>query len=323
VTQIYGVEVLRDLFAPDDVLAAVREALIGHARGEYISPPPGQLVFDAPRGDCHIKYGYRSGGPFFVIKVATGFYDNRAIGRPVNDGLMLLISAATGEPLAILKDEGWLTSWRTAAAGALAIVAGANPSIDRLGIIGAGHQAELQAVWASRALGDVPVMLWGRLPVRAEALAGRLRAAGVRVEVVHQLQQVLATCRAIIVCTASATPLFATTDVLPGTHIVSLGADTAGKRELEPQLFARAAAIATDDHAHCLAAGDFGHAVEAGFVRADGPVHLGAVLAGACAFRQRPEDITLVTLTGLGAEDLAIASLAWRALRAKESAMVS
>ncbi|URK89428.1 hypothetical protein LP421_34095 (plasmid) [Rhizobium sp. RCAM05350] len=115
-----GLEALKRHVDRPSIRQAVRKAIIAHARGETVSPMPGELVFDDPHGDCHIKFGRIVGGPRFIVKVIAGFYDNPKIGLPVNSGAVMVLSARTGAFEAIIFDEGWLTSWRTAAAGSLA-----------------------------------------------------------------------------------------------------------------------------------------------------------------------------------------------------------
>ena len=39
-------------------------------------PPNGELTFDEPPGDVHIKYGYIKGEPNYVIKIASGYWKN-------------------------------------------------------------------------------------------------------------------------------------------------------------------------------------------------------------------------------------------------------
>jgi ornithine cyclodeaminase len=301
---------LKRVLERNDILAAVRRGMIDHARGLMLSPPPGQLIFSAPPGDCHIKYGMVRGGPIFVIKVAVGFFDNPALGLPVNNGLVLAFSAETGATVAIFRDEGWLTSWRTAAAGALAAKAGAPPGVERLGIVGTGHQAELQALWGAGVLDVGAVAVWGRDAGKAERLAGRLRQSGLEVDVMTTLPALFDRCRVAISCTPSAAPIISNAMVRPGTHIVALGADSPGKVELDPQLVARADRIATDDHAQCLDHGDFGFAVRAGFLAEDADLSFGEVLAGTVQLRRRETDVTIIDLTGLPAQDVAITSLA-------------
>ena len=60
------------------------------------------------------------GVPFIAVKVASGFYDNPALGLPTGSGMMALFDAATGMPAGLLFDNGFLTDIRTGAAGAVA-----------------------------------------------------------------------------------------------------------------------------------------------------------------------------------------------------------
>ena len=47
----------------------------------------------------------------------------------------------------MLADEGWLTAWRTAAAGALITHALTPPDVDEVAVLGTGLQARLQVDW--------------------------------------------------------------------------------------------------------------------------------------------------------------------------------
>ena len=91
--------------------------------------------------------------------------------------------------------------------------------------------------------------------------------------------------------------------------MVAIGADSPGKQELDPKIFARAARIATDDHNQCVDHGDFGNAVRSGTVSEDADVCFGDILSGKVAGRTSAEDITIVDLTGIPALDIAIATL--------------
>ena len=72
-----------------------------------------------PPGDVHIKYGYIKGHDYYVIKIASGFYGNKEFGLPPGNGMMLMFSQKTGEPVAIQYDEAYLTDIRTAVAGTI------------------------------------------------------------------------------------------------------------------------------------------------------------------------------------------------------------
>ena len=309
--QVVTLDRLRSVFDKGAVLAAVKAAYIAHADGKVISPPPGQLLFDEPRGDCHIKFGRTQGQPFFAVKIATGFYDNPKLGLPVNSGLILVMSARTGRPVALLADDGWLTSWRTAAAGCLAARALLPDNLQAVGLVGSGHQAGLQLEWVQEFIDTKQVFVWNAEAFYDEgiAFADKLNREGHAAKCVRDIRELTEACRLIYTVTPSTRALFDATCIQPGTHIVAIGADSPGKQELDSELFGRARVIATDDHHQCLDHGDFGNAVRAGIVAPDRDVSLGDLLNGKVTGRQDAADITIVDLTGIPALDIAMAGL--------------
>ena len=69
---VITLETIRDSLTEAEILDAVKGALIAQARGEVNSPPPGMLMLDNPKGECHMKYGHLRGSDTFVIKIACG-----------------------------------------------------------------------------------------------------------------------------------------------------------------------------------------------------------------------------------------------------------
>jgi len=53
---------------------------------------PDVISLDLPefQGEVHAKGAYIKGDEYYVIKVASGFYRNPAVGLPVGNGLMLV-----------------------------------------------------------------------------------------------------------------------------------------------------------------------------------------------------------------------------------------
>ena len=141
---IINLNEIRSIVKAIDVIATMKEGFIQYSNGNTVVPPVGELLFDNPPGDVHIKYGYIKGDDFYVIKIASGFYDNLKLGIPSGQGLMLLFNQKTGQLVAVLLDEGHLTNIRTAAAGALAAKYFAPKELKAIGIIGTGIQAKLQ-----------------------------------------------------------------------------------------------------------------------------------------------------------------------------------
>lgn len=313
---IYSLCDLRTALMREDMLRVVRDSFVRHSQDDVIAAKSGELLFQEPPGDCHIRFGYFRGGEIFVVKLAMGFYENPSKGLETNNGLVLVFDSQTGKIVAILNDEGWLTSWRTAAAGALAAKAGAPSRVTALGILGTGHQAEHQAHWASQILESSRVFIWGRDPDKASRLAKRLSHQGLAAQVVMTVEEVFEHCNVVITCTPSTQAIVPVSAVKPGTHIVALGADSQGKQELDPQILALARVIMTDDHQQCADRGELAHALGAGLIADTADVSLGQVLAGNTPGRISDDDVTVADLTGLAAQDIAIATLAVELIQA-------
>ena len=89
---IIDLQEIQSIVKTIDVINAMKEGFIQYSNGNTVVPPVGELLFDDPPGDVHIKYGYIKGDDFYVIKIASGFYDNLKLGIPSGQGLMLLFN---------------------------------------------------------------------------------------------------------------------------------------------------------------------------------------------------------------------------------------
>ncbi|MFF0630204.1 ornithine cyclodeaminase family protein [Streptomyces sp. NPDC004296] len=295
---------------PELVLTAVRDAMIAHAHGRTTVPAPLHLQFPDADGDCHVKAGWVTDAPDFTVKIATGFYRNPAAGLPTNHGLVCVVSARTGQIRAILDDQGLLTSWRTAAAGALVTHAMARPDAATLAVFGTGEQARLQVQWLARLRRIDTVLVHGRSQDKSRSLCGEFNTLGLHAR--PAFTDEAAAADMVITTTPATAPVLQAGEVRAGTHVTGIGTDMPHKNELPPALFARATLIATDDHQQCLDHGDFGHAVRAGATTDTSDTPVGLLL-------ERPVEgpdgaITIADLTGVGALDAALASAVLREL---------
>jgi ornithine cyclodeaminase len=295
---------------PINVITAVEASFAAYSGGEAVVPPVGELLFDEPPGDCHIKFGYLKSDNTFTVKIATGFWENPARGLPSSNGVVLVFSRNTGELRSILQDEGWLTDIRTAAAGAVAAKYLAPPNIKCIGIMGAGTQAALQLDYLRHVTDCRRVRLWARSIERARAV----QVQGFEIEPVSSVAELASSCQLIVTTTASREPLLHAHHLLPGTHVTAVGADGGGKQELDPDIFARAAIRAVDSRPQASLYGDASAALRQGYIHLEELVELGQIVSNPGAHRRKPEDITLADLTGVAVQDIAVANLALAAL---------
>jgi ornithine cyclodeaminase len=308
---VYTRPEIEKVMHPAQVIAAIEQAFVAYSCGEAIVPPAGQMEFEDPPGDCHIKYGYLKGGETFTVKIATGFWKNPEQGLPSSNGVVLVFSSKTGKLLTILQDEGYLTDIRTAAAGAVAAKYLAPSKVECIGIIGAGTQARLQLEYLKHVTDCRRVLLWARSADRAHAF----HVEGFQVKVVATVSEVAAKARLIVTTTSSRQWLLGASDVQPGTHITAVGADGGGKQELEPALFERSAICAVDSRAQCSQSGDASFAIKDGWVRPENLVELGQLIQHKELRQRNDQAITIADLTGIAVQDIAIAQLALTGLR--------
>jgi ornithine cyclodeaminase len=287
--------------------ALIRQGFIAYSAGRVQLPPVQHFAFDEVNGDCCVKSGYLNGDELFAVKVSSGFYDNPKRGLASNQGLVMVFSAHTGEPVALLQDEGWLTAWRTALAGRLAAEVLAPKQIDAIGIVGTGLQARLQLKALQAVTPCRTVHVWGRSAKELDAFAAEFEPQSFRVHVTQDAEPLARASQLIVTCTPSTRPILQADWIQPGTHITAVGADAEGKQELATELVARADLIAVDSVAQCSAYGEVSHAVKAGLVDLERLVELGRLLAGEAPGRQCADQITVADLTGLAIQDVQIA----------------
>jgi len=281
---------LQALLHYPEIIGVMRAALLA----DCDTPMPMHLDVPPESGEVHIKSSYCRGGKYFALKIASSFPGNRERGLPTGSGMMLLCSAETGEPLAMLADEGHLTDVRTAAVSAM--IARETGRRDRvIGILGTGIQARLTARMHAEVLPLERIVLWGRSRERAVECARDI-ADVAKIEIVDCPAEVARRARLIVTVTASRAPLLVVGDLAPGTHVMAVGSDGPGKQELDPEIMRRAEWILADSVRQCEQIGELQHA------RDQAP--------RAREFRDGllgPGELTVADLTGLGAEDLFIA----------------
>ena len=305
--RVVPLEALRDRVPMAVAVAAVEQGFRALGRGEATLPDP--LVFELPEvpAEVHVKAAHIAGARYIVLKLATGFYSNRARGLPSGDGLFLLLDAATGVPALLLEEHGYLTDLRTAAAVALTLKYLAPTDAREALLIGAGAVGSLaaRAIIAERPIERLTI--WNRTPQRAAALAKEL-ASVVPTRVAEALEPEVRRHRLIVTCTAATAPVLKAAWISRGTHITSAGTGSPEKIELEPAILARADKLVVDRLAQTERYGNLHHALAAGAVtKAKVYAELGDIAAGRLAGRATSDEITVADLTGVGVQDAAIA----------------
>lgn len=308
INKTYILEVL-DSISHADLMAAMERSFTSYSSGEATVPPVGTLTFTQPPGDVHIKYGYVTSSPYYVIKIASGFYDNPKIGLAGSNGLNLVFRQKTGELETILLDEGYLTDLRTALAGAVVAKHLAPPEVDRIGIVGTGLQARMQLEQLAAITECREVIVWGRSAKKMEEYRQDMEAKGFHVNTTANPAELTSTCNLIVTTTPSKTPLLPATGLRPGTLITAMGADTLGKQELDVAILQRADLIALDSRSQCIHHGEIHKAWADGLLHEGQLIEIGDILMAKKHFNRTADQIIVADLTGIATQDMLISEL--------------
>lgn len=297
-----------------------------YSDGKVNVPPVGFLHFENPPGDVHIKYGYVTGDEYYVLKMASGFYNNSALGLPISDGLLLVFSQNTGQLILILLDECWLTDMRTAAAGAVAAKHLAARKTHAIGIVGTGVQARLQLEMLRDVVDCQRCLIWGRDAKKVQHMIAELQTKeliqgwGLDIKAAASIDELTAECNLIVTTTSARTPLIRADQVQKGMHITAMGSDDHGKQELDAELLGMADLVVADSISQCVDHGECHAAVKNKVLNGDSIVELGDVIKNPTLGRTSDEQITIADLTGVAIQDIQIAKLVDRALSGRLSA---
>ncbi len=313
--QVIDEATLREAIGEAEALESADRAFRALSDDRVELPPPMAIEIPAVDGEAHIKGGYLIGSPVFAVKIATGFYRNSERGLPNGSGVILVFDASTGFPLALLADNGYLTELRTAAAGALAARVLAAARVDTIAMIGTGVQARFQLRAISRVCRSEQVVAWSPDPANAEAYCREMSAAlDLDVRSAATAEEAVRGAQLVVTATPSQTPIVRAAWIGPGVTVIAVGSDGPHKQELEAELIRSAGKVVADRIAQCVALGEIHHAVAGGLFAPDQIyAELGAIVNGSRPGREADE-VIVCDLTGVGAQDAAIAEIVWAKL---------
>ena len=301
-------EEMEKLLDIGEVIDAVEQAFREHGLGKVQMPPKQYLYFE--EGDLRSMPAYIPSLGMAGVKMVNVHPGNPSRGLPTVMATYVLISPATGEPLAVMNATQ-LTDARTGAAGAIAAKYLARRDSRTLGLVGAGRQARTQLLATAQLFDLEKVLVASRSRSSAERFAAEMsRKLGIDVvacEVRHA-------CGADIVATTTPArePVVRDEWIGEGTHINAIGADAPGKQELDPKILRRAKVV-IDAWEQAKHSGEINVPLRnRQLFREDIYAKLGEIVAGKKPGRESDEEITVFDSTGLAIQDLAAAALAYR-----------
>ncbi|UCG03475.1 MAG: ornithine cyclodeaminase family protein [Candidatus Heimdallarchaeota archaeon] len=313
-TKIIRLSKIKEILRSIDPLKLIEEGFVAYSQGKVVVPPVGEMIFEEPPGDCHIKYGYIKQGDYYVVKIAQGFYENPQKGLPSINGLNILFSQKTGEVLCVLLDEGHLTNVRTAAAGAVVAKYMSPQKVNRIGILGYGIQGKMQLEYLKTIITCRDAIVWGRKETGLVKYQQDMIDSGFNIETTLDQEDITSTCNLIVTCTPSKVPLIKAEQVRKGTHITAIGSDTPEKQELDPEILRIANHVIVDSIPQAAFRGECFHAMKNGKITKDDMVELGTMISSKTLQRQTDDEITVADLTGVAVQDIQISKAVYEGI---------
>ena len=285
---------VRELLSMEDGVTLVEEAHKLDAEGQVVLAPRMALPLGGEVGTYRIMAAALPGMSTFGLKTLTGVPGHRQ--PELTYFTILVFDGDTGGFQAILP-AGHITRTRTGAAGGVAVKHLARADAKTLGVFGAGVQARAQ-VAAIRVVRDIEqVKVFDVVPEAANKFVNDLRGDGVDASVVDSSKE----------------PIIHGAWLEPGIHINGVGANSPGKKELAPSVYARGHVVVDYKEQVLMEAGDLMAAIESGdFSEADIAGELGEVIAGTKPGRNSDDAITVFKSVGVAYQDIATAAYVYR-----------
>ncbi|MDH5354594.1 MAG: ornithine cyclodeaminase family protein [Gammaproteobacteria bacterium] len=300
-------EACKKAIGRSDAFNAVESVFSAMAKGDAWNFP----VVREAIGYADALYGFKSGfdkaGLSLGVKSGGYWPGNADKGLTNHQSTVFLFDPDTGQ-LQALVGGNYLTAMRTAAASSVSIAHLARKDAKVIGMVGAGHQSTFQLRAALEQRDFEKVIGWNLEPKDLARLAEIAEEKGLPFKSVER-EQLATEADVIITITSAHESLLMKDWVRPGTHIACMGTDTKGKQEVDPELIA-SATVFTDEIAQSITIGEAQHAVANGLISESDITAIGAVINGDHPGRTSETEITLFDGTGVGLQDLAVASAA-------------
>ncbi|MCE9552301.1 MAG: ornithine cyclodeaminase family protein [Planctomycetes bacterium] len=292
-----------------EAIEAMRSAFGQLSAGEAVMPQ--RTVVATRLGQTLVMPSYLSRSEDLAIKVVSVHPDNRSRGLPLIQGLVTVLDASTGTPLAVM-DAATVTALRTAAGSALATELLARLDTDTLAVFGAGVQAgaHAEAIATVRFLQEIRIYSPSQASAKrlADSINGKRGAGGAMARAVESPSDALLGAQLVVTATTSQQPVCDGRLIEAGTHVNAVGAWRPNCRELDDAVLRKAKIVVDHRPAAWEEAGELIQACQTGAITRESIwADLGELVNGARPGRQSSDEITLFKSVGLAVQDAALA----------------
>jgi alanine dehydrogenase len=302
------VETLLDL---DRLVDAVAAAMTDLSSGRASMPPRVAAAIPDRHAMLAAMPAFLPSAGALTAKLVSLFPQNK--DRPTHQAVICCFDPDNGTPVALM-DGTHVTASRTAAATVVATRLLARRDSSVVSVIGTGVQARTHARALLRMSGVEILRVAGRDEKNVKALVEQFNAEGMQAEAAPSIEDAVRSADIVCATTHADRPVVRREWLRPGTHINSVGYNSAGEGEVDAATV-RDAVVVVESRDAALApppagAVEFCRAIEQGVITQD---HIGAeigeLLTGARTGRTDSTQLTLYKSVGVAVQDAAAAAL--------------
>ncbi len=292
-------------------LKVVQEAFRQHGLKKVQMPPKLYLYFKRHNGDLRTMPACLEEQDIAGVKIVNSHSENPKKGLPTVMAIVILNSTATGAPIALM-DGTYLTDMRTGAAGGIAVKYLARRNSKTVGFVGTGNQAKTQLLAINEII-DIDEVKAVSLSEKSTLAFKDEMEKRLNLDIIPKKSiREVCDCDILVTTTPSRKPIVMNEWTAEGTHINAIGADAAGKEELDPLILKRAKII-VDDILQASHSGEINVPLSKKLLtEKDIFGELSEIITGKKKARTSDADITVFDSTGLAIQDVAAANLVYQ-----------
>lgn len=302
---------VRQAVSMAEAIEVVKGAFAQLSAGRANVPLRAQLFFPQRNAVTLVMPAYLEDTASLGVKVVSVFPANPELGLPTTHALVVIVDAATGQPVAAM-DGTYLTALRTGAASGAATDLLAREDAHHVAIVGAGGQGRTQLLGVCQVRDVTRVRVYDAAADRAQQYVEEMKRVGGRVpsdvEVAASAAQAVADADIVCTATTSRTPVISDDDLRRGVHINGIGSYSPEMHEVDERTVARAKVVVDSRVAALAEAGDLVIPISKGII-SEQHIHaeLGELVLGLKPGRESRDEITFFKAVGNAVQDMSVA----------------
>ena len=280
--------------SPGEAVGVMERVFREKSDGYFFSPP--RMHLDSPDGKIVFTPGGSLRGRIMGFRVYTTFG---------GDQITMVYDSRNGKLKGAVMGD-YLGALRTGSIGSVSTRYMSNPDSGVLGIIGTGSQAFTQTLTSASVRNFREIHVYSRDDQHRRMFADKIgKMTGIKTVTEESSGSVARLSDVLVLATTSHSPVVKSSDIKPGTHVITVGRKSVDEHELDYEIAENAEVIATDspvqldsyDPPHFLSGTNLKKHI----------VDLSDIVSGKIPGRKARDAITLFLSVGLSGTEVALA----------------